>query len=49
MVIGVYEPGKVRVRIEQILLNLLILLFFILLGLLTVELVLKCLIICSPF
>jgi hypothetical protein len=49
MVIGVYGLGEVRVRIGPVILNLLILLFFVILGLFTAELILKCLVIYSPF
>lgn len=49
MVIWMYGFGEVRRRIDPIVLNLLILLFFIILGLIVVELVLKSLIIYSPF
>lgn len=43
------ELGAVLRRIDPIILNLLILLFFVTLGLIVVELILKCLVICSPF
>jgi hypothetical protein len=49
MVIGMDELGAVLRRIDPIILNLLILLFFVTLGLIVVELILKCLVICSPF
>ena len=49
MVIWMYGFGEVRRRIDPIVLNLLILLFFIMLGLIVVELILKSLIIYSPF
>jgi len=43
------ELGTVLGRIDPIILNLLILLFFVMLGLMVVELILKSLIIFSPF
>jgi len=44
-----YELGAVRTRIGQIILNLFILSLIIVLGLVVVEVVLKCLVIHSPF
>jgi len=49
MVIEMYGFGEVRRRIDPIILNLLILFFLVMLGLIVVELVLKSLIIYSPF
>lgn len=49
MVIGMYGLGTVQRRIDPIILNLLILFFLVMLGLIVVELVLKSLIIYSPF
>jgi hypothetical protein len=43
------ELGEVLGRIDPIILNLLILLFFVMLGPMVVELILKSLIIFSPF
>ena len=44
-----YELGTVRARIGQIILNLLIIFFIVVLGLIVVEVILKCLVIHSPF
>ncbi len=49
MVIWMYGFGEVLRRIDPIILNLLILFFFVILGLIVVELVLKSLVIYSPF
>jgi len=49
MVIWMSELGAALGRIDPIILNLLILLFFVMLGLMVVELILKSLIIFSPF
>lgn len=49
MVIWMYGFGEILGRIDPIILNLLILLFFVILGLMVVELILKSLIIFSPY
>jgi hypothetical protein len=44
-----YELAAVRTKVGQIILNLLILFLMLMLGLVVVEVVLKCLVIRSPF
>jgi len=44
-----HELAAVRTKVDQIILNLLILFLILVLGLVVVEVVLKCLVIYSPF